>query len=179
MQLLVEPVARLRRVFTLAGDCRELPGLSFICCAHRRNRPTAGRCVRELREQTTFCSICFNITESDPCLITTDEKRDRSVICVVESRWTIAGNARDFRVCITFMVQLPRSKVSARTSCDCGIGTPAGRYVGGAGGHHCQQSQYGGEATAMCIARQGGRGTATRLGEVADGVTWNMPTSSR
>jgi len=31
-----------------------------------------------------FCSICFNITSTDPCAICQDPTRDRSTICVVE-----------------------------------------------------------------------------------------------
>ncbi len=30
------------------------------------------------------CSICRNLTESDPCAVCRDERRDRGVICVVE-----------------------------------------------------------------------------------------------
>ncbi len=30
------------------------------------------------------CSICANFTDSDPCAICSDEKRDRSTICIVE-----------------------------------------------------------------------------------------------
>ena len=37
-----------------------------------------------MKENTTFCSTCFNITESDPCVICADEERDQTVICVVE-----------------------------------------------------------------------------------------------
>lgn len=40
--------------------------------------------LRELRERTTFCSVCFNITEEDPCPVCSDAGRDRSIICVVE-----------------------------------------------------------------------------------------------
>jgi recombination protein RecR len=40
--------------------------------------------LRELREQTRFCSICYNITESDPCPICADAGRDHNTICVVE-----------------------------------------------------------------------------------------------
>jgi recombination protein RecR len=42
--------------------------------------------LRTLREETTFCSRCFNITnvDTDPCLICRDESRDAQVICVVE-----------------------------------------------------------------------------------------------
>lgn len=37
-----------------------------------------------LKEKTVICSICFNISEKDPCEIDTDEGRDRSTIAVVE-----------------------------------------------------------------------------------------------
>ncbi len=40
--------------------------------------------LRELHEKVLFCSQCFNIAESDPCPICSDENRDRSIICVVE-----------------------------------------------------------------------------------------------
>ncbi len=40
--------------------------------------------LRELKEQTRFCSICYNITESDPCPICADAVRDQRTICVVE-----------------------------------------------------------------------------------------------
>lgn len=32
-----------------------------------------------------YCSVCGNLTDRDPCLICSDESRDRSVICVVET----------------------------------------------------------------------------------------------
>jgi recombination protein RecR len=40
--------------------------------------------IRDAREKVRACSICFNITESDPCEICRSERRDRSLICVVE-----------------------------------------------------------------------------------------------
>jgi recombination protein RecR len=40
--------------------------------------------IGQLRERITFCSRCFNITESDPCGICADERRDQGSICVVE-----------------------------------------------------------------------------------------------
>jgi recombination protein RecR len=42
------------------------------------------RALDALREKTRFCSICYNITESDPCPICADTGRDYSTICVVE-----------------------------------------------------------------------------------------------
>jgi recombination protein RecR len=40
--------------------------------------------IREVKEKVGFCSVCFNISESDPCQVCGDPKRDASVICVVE-----------------------------------------------------------------------------------------------
>jgi recombination protein RecR len=37
-----------------------------------------------LKERTRFCSVCHNITESDPCIICADEERDQTILCVVE-----------------------------------------------------------------------------------------------
>ncbi|HET7738858.1 MAG TPA: recombination mediator RecR, partial [Tepidiformaceae bacterium] len=38
----------------------------------------------DVKARITFCSTCLNITEQDPCAYCSDERRDRSVICVVE-----------------------------------------------------------------------------------------------
>ncbi len=40
--------------------------------------------IREVKEKVGFCSVCNNISESDPCRICTDPRRRRDVICVVE-----------------------------------------------------------------------------------------------
>jgi len=37
-----------------------------------------------LKEETSLCSVCFNVTDTDPCLICQSSERDRSQICVVE-----------------------------------------------------------------------------------------------
>ena len=41
--------------------------------------------IRDAKENMTFCSVCGNLTDTDPCSICADEHRDKSVICVVES----------------------------------------------------------------------------------------------
>lgn len=41
--------------------------------------------IREAKEKMTFCSICGNLTDRDPCSICEDAGRDPSTICVVES----------------------------------------------------------------------------------------------
>lgn len=40
--------------------------------------------ILEVKERVTFCSICQNVTEIDPCRVCSDVTRDRTVICVVE-----------------------------------------------------------------------------------------------
>jgi recombination protein RecR len=40
--------------------------------------------IKAVKEKVGFCSVCFNISEKDPCDICTDLNRDRSVICAVE-----------------------------------------------------------------------------------------------
>lgn len=40
--------------------------------------------IKTVKEKVGFCSVCFNISEKDPCEVCTDPDRDRSVICVVE-----------------------------------------------------------------------------------------------
>ena len=40
--------------------------------------------LQDLKQRTQFCSVCFNITENDPCLICEDETRDERLLCVVE-----------------------------------------------------------------------------------------------
>jgi recombination protein RecR len=40
--------------------------------------------IRNLKEKLSLCSICLNITDSDPCAICCDEERDRTTICIVE-----------------------------------------------------------------------------------------------
>ena len=40
--------------------------------------------IRQVKERVTYCTICSNITDTDPCGICADESRDRRSICVVE-----------------------------------------------------------------------------------------------
>jgi recombination protein RecR len=38
----------------------------------------------DMKEKVSYCSQCCNLTESDPCNICTSNKRNRTIICVVE-----------------------------------------------------------------------------------------------
>lgn len=40
--------------------------------------------IIDVKEKITLCSVCFNITDSDPCLVCRDEGRERNRICIVE-----------------------------------------------------------------------------------------------
>ncbi len=41
--------------------------------------------VQTLKKDTVLCSICFSVGESDPCDICSDDRRDGSIICVIEN----------------------------------------------------------------------------------------------
>ena len=47
--------------------------------------------VRDVKEQVTYCSVCNNITDQDPCVFCTNGDRDPSVICVVEEPQNVAA----------------------------------------------------------------------------------------
>ena len=42
------------------------------------------RAILDVKEKIHLCSVCFNLTDEDPCRICQDENRDREVLCVVE-----------------------------------------------------------------------------------------------
>lgn len=77
----------------LAEYFSQLPGIGKKT-AHRlalhvlkMDRPSVDALAAALiavKEKVRYCSICSNITESDPCAICSSAKRDRSLICVVQ-----------------------------------------------------------------------------------------------
>lgn len=40
--------------------------------------------IANIKHGLTFCSVCHNMAETDPCSVCGDNKRDHSIICVVE-----------------------------------------------------------------------------------------------
>jgi len=40
--------------------------------------------LKSLKTQTVICSQCFNVAETNPCDICSDQNRDKGIICVVE-----------------------------------------------------------------------------------------------
>lgn len=67
----IGPRAALRMAFYLSGrDKKEIDGLSDA--------------LKKLKD-IKICSICFNISDKNPCAICADPHRDKSLICVVEN----------------------------------------------------------------------------------------------
>ena len=50
--------------------------------------------IMEAQEKIKLCSICQNLTDEDPCHICQNEKRDKSVICVLEGAKDILSMER-------------------------------------------------------------------------------------
>ena len=40
--------------------------------------------IETVKRETRFCSCCYALTETDPCELCSDAKRDHSMLCVVE-----------------------------------------------------------------------------------------------
>jgi recombination protein RecR len=40
--------------------------------------------IRDVKTRIKHCSICYNLTEQDPCSICADPSRDQGVVCIVE-----------------------------------------------------------------------------------------------
>ena len=55
--------------------------------------------MREVKERVTYCSVCSNITDTDPCFFCTNPARDQRQICVVEEPENVTGieKTRDFK----------------------------------------------------------------------------------
>ena len=55
--------------------------------------------VRDVKERVTYCSICNNITDVDPCTFCSNDARDRSIICVVEEPQNVTAveKTREFK----------------------------------------------------------------------------------
>ena len=52
---------------------------------NREDALSLARAIDDVKNKITYCSECFNLTETDPCGICSDPKRDKSVICVIEN----------------------------------------------------------------------------------------------
>lgn len=50
--------------------------------------------IVEAKERVGYCSVCFDLTDTDPCQICRSEGRDQSVVCVVEDPKDVAAMER-------------------------------------------------------------------------------------
>ncbi|SEG03020.1 DNA replication and repair protein RecR [Caloramator fervidus] len=42
------------------------------------------KALLDVKKNIKYCSVCGNLTDTDPCLICKNQERDKSIICVVE-----------------------------------------------------------------------------------------------
>jgi len=87
MSLYAAPVAKLIEEF------EKLPGIGHKTAQrlafHVLNLPqektdSLANAIKEAKAKIKYCSICSNLTDTDPCGICRSASRDSSVICVVE-----------------------------------------------------------------------------------------------
>ena len=55
--------------------------------------------IRDVKERVTYCSICSNTTEVDPCMYCASDNRNHKLICVVEEPQNVTAieKTRDFK----------------------------------------------------------------------------------
>jgi recombination protein RecR len=55
--------------------------------------------LRDVKERVTYCSVCNNITDVDPCAFCSNDARDPHVICVVEEPQNVSAieKTREFK----------------------------------------------------------------------------------
>ena len=72
---------------------RSAERMAFHVLRDPSSRELALAIERALRD-TRRCSVCCNVAERDPCAICSDEKRDPSLVCVVEEPRHVAAIER-------------------------------------------------------------------------------------
>ncbi|HEV8397627.1 MAG TPA: recombination mediator RecR [Vicinamibacterales bacterium] len=85
--MLPEPLTRL------VEQLQRLPGIGakgaqrlafHVLKTPREDADRLCEAIRDVKERVTYCSVCNNITDSDPCVYCTGATRDTRLICVVE-----------------------------------------------------------------------------------------------
>ncbi len=82
------PIAKLIEEFSkLPGiGKRSAERLAFhILKQPKENVERFSKALVEAKEKITFCPVCQSLTDTTPCAICSNPKRDKSVICVVEN----------------------------------------------------------------------------------------------
>jgi recombination protein RecR len=82
----------------LIDELKRLPGIGqktaqrlafYLLRADRGHALALSDAIREAKEKIRECSICNNITDSDPCLYCASASRAQTLICVVEDATNI------------------------------------------------------------------------------------------
>jgi recombination protein RecR len=80
-------------VSRLIDELKRLPGIGqktaqrlafFLLRVDRQQALALADAIREAKEKIRECSVCNNITDTDPCFYCTSPTRNRRTICVVE-----------------------------------------------------------------------------------------------
>jgi recombination protein RecR len=87
------PSALARPLARLIDELGKLPGVGPKTAQRlayhilRTSPPDAealAAAIRSVKTDLRYCSVCFNIAETDPCVICSSDERDAKVVCVVE-----------------------------------------------------------------------------------------------
>ena len=100
--MLPEPLIRL------VEELQRLPGIGpksaqrlafHILKTPREDADRLAAAVRDVKERVTYCSVCNNITDADPCAYCSSVTRDPKIICVVEEPQNVAAieKTREFK----------------------------------------------------------------------------------
>ena len=88
MKYYAKPLARLinelSRLPGIGGKTAQRLAFHILSMEEKEARALADAII-EAKQKMTYCSVCGNLTDTDPCVICSDPSRDRSVICVVET----------------------------------------------------------------------------------------------
>src|SRR5262245_44161381 len=92
----------------LIEELQRLPGIGpkgaqrlafHILKAPREQAERLADALRDVKTSVTYCSICNNITDADPCAFCRSDNRDHHVICVVEEPQNVTAieKTREFK----------------------------------------------------------------------------------
>ncbi len=82
-----------RPLVKLINELSKLPGIGmksaerlafYILSLEEEEAAALSNSITQAKAAMKYCSSCGNLTDEDPCKICKDEKRDKTVICVVE-----------------------------------------------------------------------------------------------
>ncbi|NTU59921.1 MAG: recombination protein RecR [Deltaproteobacteria bacterium] len=87
--MFASPIARLIRELQKLPGVGEKTATRFALHVLKAGKPEVEGLVRsllEVKEKIRPCSVCFQLTEADPCEVCTSPKRDRRLVCVLEDQ---------------------------------------------------------------------------------------------